>query len=130
MMFELFDPQGVHKPRVKYAHAALVTAGTDILYISGQVGISLEGEIVEGFTRQCRLAYRNLLAVLESKGLTPEHIFKTNLLLTEVNNVDEMFAIQAELMGDFCPASTLMVLKSLARPQLLFEVEALAACPA
>ena len=52
------------------------------------------------------------------------------LLLTEVDNVDEMFAIQAEMMGDFCPASTLMVLKSLARAQLLFEVEALAACPA
>ncbi len=129
-MFELFDPAGVHKPRVKYAHAALVPAGTDILYISGQVGISPEGDIVEGFTAQCRLAYTNLLTVLKSKDLRPEHIFKTTLLLTEVDNVDEMFAIQAEMMGDFCPASTLMVLKSLARAQLLFEVEALAACPA
>jgi enamine deaminase RidA (YjgF/YER057c/UK114 family) len=75
------------------------------------------------------LAYGNLLAVLKSKNLTPEHIFKTQILLTDVDNRDEMFQIQAELMGDFRPASTLMVLKGLARPEILFEVEAIAACP-
>ncbi len=128
-MFQLSDPEGVHKPRVKYAHAALIKAGTDILHISGQVGISLEGEIVDGFSQQCRLAYTNLLAVLKSQNLGPEHIFKTTLLLTDQGNMEEMFAIQAEMMGDFCPASTLMVLRSLARPEIQFEVEALAAIP-
>ncbi len=128
-MFELFNPDGVHAPRVAYAHAALVPAGTDLLFISGQVGITLDGVVAEGFTQQCRLAYGNLLAVLKSKNLTPEHIFKTQILLTDVDNRDEMFQIQAELMGDFRPASTLMVLKGLARPEILFEVEAIAACP-
>ena len=63
---ELFNPDGVAPPRAAYTHAAFVPAGTDMLFISGQVGVRPDGTFGDGFAEQAELAFRNLVAVLES----------------------------------------------------------------
>ena len=51
-MMELFNPDGVAPPRAAYSHGAFVPAGTDLLFISGQVGIRPDGEFGDGFAEQ------------------------------------------------------------------------------
>jgi 2-iminobutanoate/2-iminopropanoate deaminase len=55
------DPQ----PR-SYGQGALVTDAARLVFISGQVPEDNEGGVPDDFDGQCRLAWRNLLSVLEA----------------------------------------------------------------
>ena len=59
--------------------------------------------------------------------MTPAHLFKIQIFLTDVGQRDEMFKAMSDVLGDVKPANTLLVVKSLARPEILFEVEGIAA---
>ena len=60
---EWTNPQSVYTPQ---AHYSQVARAGNTLYISGQLGLDLNGELVgEGDARaQARRAWRNLIAIL------------------------------------------------------------------
>ena len=79
-----------------YSHA--VEAG-DMVYLSGQTPIDPQtGKLVEGDigaqTQQC---FNNLFAVLKSAGLTPDHVVKVNVFLTDMENFAAMNQVQVYL---------------------------------
>jgi enamine deaminase RidA (YjgF/YER057c/UK114 family) len=49
------------------------------------------------------------------------------IFLTDPDNIEGWRAVQKEAFGDITPASTLLVVSRLARPEYLVEVEAIAA---
>ena len=105
-----------------YSHA--VTAG-GVIYVAGQLGIDPAGAIVEGFEGQARRAFENLKAVLADAGAELVDVVKITVLLVD----REDLAVYRKVRPDYLPhlpASTLMVVKSLAMPELRFEVEAIA----
>ena len=49
------------------------------------------------------------------------------MFLTDIDNRGPLQSVQKAALGDVKPVSTLLVVKSLARPEFLFEIEAVAA---
>jgi len=126
-MIEFFNPDGVAPPQANYVHGVFVPAGADLLFIAGQVGTRPDGKLGSGFAEQAECPFRNVVAVLKSRGMTPADLVKVQMFLTDVANRGPMLAAMEGAFGGAKPASTLLVVKSLARPEYLIEVEGVAA---
>lgn len=72
-----------------YSHA--VETG-DLLFLSGQTPVdSQNGKLVEGdIVEQTTQCFKNLFNVLEAAGLTPDHVQKVNVFLTNMDNFTAM----------------------------------------
>jgi reactive intermediate/imine deaminase len=109
-----------------YSHA--VQAG-NTLYIAGQVAIDPEGNLVgEGkIEAQVEQVWRNLKSVLGYAGGSVDDIVKITVFTTDIAHRPAIAAARDAVFpnGRF-PASTFLVVQSLARPELLVEIEAIA----
>lgn len=83
------------------------------------------GEIVDGFEAQARRAFENLKVVLADAGAELPDVVKITVLLVERSDLAAYRGVREEYLPHF-PASTLLVVKSRAMPELLFEVDATA----
>jgi len=122
-----YNPSAIAAPLGKYTHAIEVADGARWLNISGQVGINPDGQVMDGFEAQCRVAYANLKAILAEAGMGFEDVVKTTVFLTDPATISAYRAIRDEFLGDHRPASTLLIVAGLASPDFLVEVEMTAA---
>jgi enamine deaminase RidA (YjgF/YER057c/UK114 family) len=124
---KILTPKNVATPRGPYVHGMIVDPGKTWLSISGQVGIRPDGTIPEGIVEQTRTVWANLAEVLKEGGMGIPNIVKMTSFLTSTDFIGDYNRIRAESLGDFKPTSTLLVVAGLASPELLVEVEVLAA---
>jgi enamine deaminase RidA (YjgF/YER057c/UK114 family) len=119
----LTQPGGVHHPPGNaFSHA--VTAG-GVVYCAGQIGVSPDGLLLDGFDAQATQAFENLTTVLAAAGATLADVVKVTVLVAEAADVRKYLKIRPKYLGHR-PASTLYAVKSFAMPGLLFEVDAIA----
>jgi len=127
-MLQRLNPATVPAPFSRYSHAVTVPQGYEWLYVSGQVGCDLERRIPDSFEAQAELTWRNVIEVVKAAGYTVQDLVKVTTLLTRAGDVPASRQIRDRMLGAGVePASTLMVVTGLAAPQLLIEVEAVAA---
>ena len=62
----------------------------DLIYISGQLGVSPDGKIPEAFRDQVRQALGNVSAVLEAAGSSLSLVAKVNIYITDFSRLGEM----------------------------------------
>lgn len=126
-MLTPLNPLTAPAPFSRYSQAVLAPENCRWLYISGQVGCDLERNIAEGFEAQAELAWANLVAVLTAGGMSVQDLVKVTILLTRASDVAASRVIRDHALLGAEPASTLMIVAGLAHPDLLIEVEAIAA---
>ncbi|HTD76412.1 MAG TPA: RidA family protein [Chloroflexota bacterium] len=120
------NPPNVYTPQAHYSQVARIG---NTLYISGQLGLDIDGELVgPGDARaQARRAWRNLEAILAFYDATPRQLVKTTTFITHW----AYRPLVAEARDEFFPEppyppSTLVVVQGLAEPRFLVEIEAVA----
>lgn len=124
-MIEMVTPEGF--PYLPYlSPGALVAAPRRTLYISGQVGIDATGQAGSGIAEQARLATANVNAVLAAAGMGPGNLAKVTIYLTDEADVPAFMEAAAGALPSPPPATTLLIVKGLAGPNLLVEIEAVA----
>lgn len=124
MTREVIRPPNVH-PATGYSHAWKVG---NTIYVAGQVAVDREGRLVGpgDFEAQAVQVFENLKAVLEAAGAGLEHVVKTTVFLTHFAHRDKFREVRARYFKEPFPASTLVFVESLAQPDWLIEVEAIA----
>jgi reactive intermediate/imine deaminase len=118
--------EGIGDPVGPYSHA--VIAGSAV-HVSGQVPIDASGTLVGrgDFGAQARQAYANLAAVLGAAGCDWDDVVKMTVYLTDVAHLAQASEVRREVVPeDSYPASTVVEVTSLADPEWLIEVEAVA----
>ena len=78
-----FDPDGVPAAVGGYSHAAVVPAGTELLFVAGQVPEDLDGSVPDDFADQARLAWRNVERCLAAAGFTLDHLVKVSMYIRD-----------------------------------------------
>ncbi len=126
-MTEFTNPATVHKPASPYSHVAATPAGARWVHVSGQIGIDAAGRTAEGFAAQAEQAWRNILACLAAGGMVIDDIVKVTTYLVDPAHVPESRAVRARFLAGHAPASTLVIVRALAGPAWLVEIEATAA---
>jgi 2-iminobutanoate/2-iminopropanoate deaminase len=86
-----------------------------------------DGRTPEGIEAQAALAFRNLGAALASAGMAAGDVVKLTVYLTQAGDIPALRAARDGFQGDARPASTLVVVQALARPEWRVEIEAIAA---
>lgn len=122
---ERINPPGVHAPQANYVH---VTRLGNTLYISGQLGLDPDGNLVGPGdpAAQAEQCYRNIKTILEYCGGTLDDVVKITQYLTDLAYRPLVGPVRDRYLGTPGPASTLVVVKGLAAPEYLVEIEALA----
>jgi reactive intermediate/imine deaminase len=125
MSNRIVAPPFIHQT-AGYSHA--IQAG-NTLYIAGQVAIDPEGNLVGAgdIEAQVEQVWRNLKAVLGYAGGSVDDIVKITVFTTDIAHRPAIAAArEAVFPNGRYPASTFLVVQSLARPELLVEIEAIA----
>ena len=124
------NPPGLVRPN-GYTHVVVAADGRTV-YIAGQVAFDSAGKLVGpgDFRAQAERVFANLQLALASVGASLGDILKTTTYITDLKNV----AVLREIRGRHFnaahpPANTLVPVATLARPDLLLEVEAVAELP-
>jgi len=107
-----------------YSEAVVViTNDTKTIYVSGQLGEGAD------FESQMRNALKNLQIKLKTSGALLKDIVKMNTYIVNYSpeNLAVFRKVRKEVMGnEKMPASTLVGVESLALPEWLIEIEAVA----
>ena len=128
MGLEHISPAGISPPR-GYTHV-LKTSGSATVYVAGQVALDAGGSIVgDGdLEAQTRQAYANLRLALAAAGAAPSDVAKTTTYIVHYTPElrEQLVAGRGDFFGERPPASTLVGVQALGRPEFLVEVEAVA----
>jgi 2-iminobutanoate/2-iminopropanoate deaminase len=101
----------------------------DLLLVSGQVGIDGSGELVslDDFEVQADQAFRNLAQVLEAGGSSMDRVAKVTIFLTDMAaNFPKVVELRRKWFTPPYPADTIVEVRSLYRPEVMLEIEAIA----
>jgi len=121
------NPKGLVKP-TGYTHLVIAPDGRTV-YIAGQVAFDSAGKVVGvgDFATQAEQVFRNLKQALESVGGSMADLVKTTTFITDIKHVPVLRDVRARYLARTQPpANTLVVVSSLARAELLIEIEGVA----
>jgi 2-iminobutanoate/2-iminopropanoate deaminase len=107
---------------------AVVTAGGRTVWLAGQVGIAdMAGKSLAGnFDGQVRAVFDRLAATLSEVGGTLADMVTMTVFITDARYGDRFTELRKEIFGDNFPASALITVAGLARPEMLVEVQGVA----
>ena len=100
----------------------------DLIFVSGQAAISLDGAIVGAgdFDAQAAQTFENLAAVLRAGGSDLSKVVKVTIFLKDMSNFGKIVALREKYFTPPYPADTIVEITSLALPELEIEIEAIA----
>jgi len=126
MSVQLHNPADIAAPLGAYSHGVSGPGSGRWLHIAGQVGVHPDGSLADSIAGQAEAAWRNLVGVLADAGMTTGNLVKVNHYLLRCEHLQEYAAVRSRFLGDARPASTLLIVQALARPEWLVEVDAIA----
>ncbi|MGH2442545.1 MAG: RidA family protein [Chloroflexota bacterium] len=114
--------------RAGFSQAWKVDDARTVIFVSGQVSISAEGQPLhagdfEGQVRQC---FENMRTVLEAAEASLDHVVKLGVFMLDITRLVDFGRIQSEFFSGAQPAATALGVTALALPDLMIEVEATA----
>jgi enamine deaminase RidA (YjgF/YER057c/UK114 family) len=123
------------KPLIEpYGLCEAVRAG-QMLYLAGQTGMDEQHRIVEGGLKaQARQAFSNIKAIIELAGGEVEDLVHLTWYLAEtpenrpfMEDAADVLAAKDEILPGVSPGSTAVRVKALLTPEILVEIQAVAA---
>jgi enamine deaminase RidA (YjgF/YER057c/UK114 family) len=123
------NPPTIAKPFSNYVHVVTVEGAKRLVFCAGQVAADVSGKVLPptSFEAQTKMVMRNLKNALAAGGATFADVTKVTIYICNPHDVPKARAILFDYFGKKPPASTLCVLRGLANPNFLLEVEAVAA---
>jgi enamine deaminase RidA (YjgF/YER057c/UK114 family) len=126
------QPDGLYQRKLKdhvlYSHV-VVTTGKKLVFIAGQLSRDREGRVVGAgdMGAQIRQVGENLRIALAAAGVGVEDLVKTTTYVTAIDEFFKYPQVRAEIFGQALPTSTTVEVRRLSHPDLMVEIEALAA---
>ncbi len=115
-------------PLAPYAISPAWQVG-DLLFLSGQAAIDEQGQIVgiNDFDAQLKQVFTNIDRVLRAAGSSRDQIIKVTIYLTDMANFSKIVAARKMFFTPPYPADTTLEVRALALPELMVEIEVIAA---
>jgi 2-iminobutanoate/2-iminopropanoate deaminase len=120
-------PAGIAPPAARYSHAVLSVGAERLLHTSGVVPVAPDGRVADGVAEQAEVVWSNLQAILAEAGLTTGDVVSMTTYVVQGEDVAPVMAVRDRVMAGHLPASTLVVVPALARPEWRLEIALVAA---
>ena len=110
--------------------AARVASG-DLLFISGQIAVDVDGTAAHpgDAGSQAAMVFAQIAAILAANGCTFADVVKLTTFLVDMRDLDAVRTARATALGGELPTATTVAVSALAKPGLRVEIEAIAAVP-
>ena len=121
------NPPPLSKP-TGYTHVVEVTGPAKTVYVAGQIAFDKDGRIVGAgdMKAQAEQVFKNLQTALDAAGAKFSDVVKMNTYITDMGKAPVVREVRARYFGETTPASTLVQVAALARPELMLEIEVIA----
>jgi 2-iminobutanoate/2-iminopropanoate deaminase len=115
-------------PQTRAYSPAVITQGGTLVFLAGQtVSVDAAGKPLTGdFDGQVRAIFAALGKTLEEAGGKLADMTTMTVFITDARYGDRFTQLRREIFGDNFPASALITVAGLARPELLVEVQGIA----
>lgn len=126
-MKRFMNPETISRP-TGYSHVA-DTRGSHTVYISGQVALDRQGNLVglDDMKAQAEQIFLNLQAALAAVGASFEDVVKLTYFVVDISQMQAVRDVRdGYLNAAHPPASTAVEVRGLVRKEFLLEVEAIA----
>jgi 2-iminobutanoate/2-iminopropanoate deaminase len=118
---------GVARQIGTYSDAVEAPAGSRWLITAGTPGLAVDGSLPADITGQAEAAWEHIIAMLEKAGMSVGDIVKVTQYLLHATDIPAYGKVRTKVLGDARPASMLLVVAALPRPEFLLEIEVMAA---
>lgn len=100
----------------------------NVLYVSGMTARGSDGETIVGAGEyeQTKTIFSKIRHMVEAAGGTMNDIAKMTIFVTDIKNNKEVWRARKEFFTGAFPASTLVEVRSLAKPEIKLEIEVVA----
>jgi len=126
MSLTFSNPSDVHAPLGLYSHTVSVPEGTELLFISGQLGVRPDGSTPSSIEEQADQVFSNIVALLRAHDLAPTDLIKLTTFMVAGQDGNAVRAARLKHLGSHRPASTAVFVSQLVDPAWFVEVEAVA----
>ena len=129
-MAHAFNAPGLPEPFGIFSGAAWEPDGR-VLHISGYVSQDAEGGLVGvgDIKAQTQQVLKNIETALASVGGNMSDIARVTVYVTDMSSLSEIHEVRAEFFQRPYPASTLVQVSRLVRPEYMIEIDAVAVIP-
>jgi len=123
MAKQIVSSHAVARPLGPYS---LAVRSGNFVFVSGTVGWKPDGSTSPDIRAQCRQMYENVREVLKAAGASFDDLVSTTTYLVNASDYPALNEVRREYFQKDPPASAVVIVKELVRPDLLVEVEAVA----
>ena len=107
-----------------YGFARAVRSSNRIL-VAGTAPVEADGTSTPGdAAAQARRCFAIILTAIEELGGGAADVVRTRMYITDPTDADAIGAVHGEIFRDIRPASTMVVVSALLRPEWRIEIEA------
>ena len=123
------NPEGIHQPFASYSHVVTAESARKLVFCAGQVPADAQGNVLppDDFDAQAKMVMDNLTKALAAGGATLADVTKITVYIVNPHDVPKARGLLKTWFGEHPPGSTLCILRGLANPNFLLEIEAIAA---
>lgn len=119
------SPEVAEPPPGRWSNALRVG---ELLFISGTVSRAPDGIAIQGKNEydQAKIIFAKIRHLVEAAGGAMSDVVKVTIYVVNIKHNTEVWRARQEFFTDDFPCSTLVEVRSLATPEILVEIEAIA----
>ena len=111
-------------PFEKAAGYSRAVFDSDWAFVAGTTGYDYATMTIPGdVTSQARNCFRTIEAALKEGGFAMTDIVRATYYITDIADADPFLAVCGEVFGTIRPATTLLVVAGLYKPEMKVEIE-------
>ena len=116
------------KPNGNFSQAMAIEAQGRLVFISGMTARKQDGTIagIGNIEEQTRQVCENLKGAVEAAGGTLEDICRVDVYVRNIEYFDAIHKIRSQYFKDPHPASTMVEVSKMVKPEYLIEISAIA----
>jgi enamine deaminase RidA (YjgF/YER057c/UK114 family) len=118
----------IRNPHSDYRKRSVeIPPGSRVLYISGQTATDENGQTPPDAETQADIVYAQVVEALHDADMDVGDVVKTNLYMTNPADIGAIMTAHGKYFGGHVAAGTLVYVSALALPEVVLELEAVAA---
>jgi 2-iminobutanoate/2-iminopropanoate deaminase len=117
------------EPSGHFSQAILVTEPRRLLFVSGMTARGTDGAVIGrgDIEQQTHQVCRNLRAALEAAGGSLSDVVRVDVFVRNIEHFSAIHAVRHQYFSAPAPASTMLEVSKMVDPEMLIEINAVAA---